>query len=61
MNLITTDGYPAYEEAISQRLRGDRHAASDRQTWSSQGFLQSRAARPHLRRGGEDTRERAGW
>ncbi len=44
----------------SQRLRGDRHATSDRQTWSSQGLLQSRAGRPHLRRGGEDPRERAG-
>ena len=45
MDLITTDGYPAYEDAILGRLRRDGHAAADRQAGSPQGPVQGRRRR----------------
>ena len=45
MNLITTDGYPAYEDGDPGGLRGDGHAAPDRQAGASQGPVQGRRRR----------------
>ena len=43
MDLITTDGYPAYEEAILDAYGETIRAAPDRQARTPQGFLQGGA------------------
>ena len=45
MDLITTDGYPAYEDGDPGRLRRDGHAAPDRQAGPPQGPVQGRRRR----------------